>query len=91
MHTFHILLNLDKALAKAPIIMLIKWAQIFGQCHCAQPSDSMTSFKRNQYPNAVIGARYLNAVIWLVPDSNPTLMQQSDWCKQHTTLHANIE
>ena len=51
----------------------------------------MTSFKRNQYPNAVIGARYPNAVIWLVPDSNPTLMQQSDWCKQHTTLHANIE
>ena len=29
----------------------------------AWPPDSMTSFERRQYPNAVIGARYPNAVI----------------------------
>ena len=30
---------------------------------CAQPSNSMTSFARKQYPNVVIGARFPNAVI----------------------------
>ena len=30
---------------------------------CAQPPDSMTSFPRKQYPNAVIGERYPKTVI----------------------------
>ena len=30
---------------------------------CAQPPDSITSFARKQFPNAVIGARYPNAVM----------------------------
>ena len=38
---------------------------------CARPPNSMTSFTRKQYPNAVIGAIYPNAVIWLVWDTYP--------------------
>ena len=79
---------------------------------CTAPC-SMTLFTRKQYPNAVIGAIYSNAMIWLVRDTYPnaaiwlmrgtypnvaiwlvrdnTLIRRSDWCKQHTTLYANIE
>ena len=67
---------------------------------CAQPPNSMISVGRKQFPNAVIGARYPNAVIRLVRVTYPkvamrlvrdTQMRRSDWCEQHTTLHANID
>ena len=51
---------------------------------CARPPNSMTSFTRKQYPNAVIGAIYPNAVICLVRDN--TLMRKSDWCEIHTPM-----
>ena len=40
-------------------------------CLCAQPPNSMISFGRKQLPNAVIGARYPNAVIRLVRVTYP--------------------
>ena len=41
---------------------------------CAWPPSYMKSLARKQYPNAVIGTRYLNAVIWLVRDK-----KKSNW------------
>ena len=35
---------------------------------CAWPPSYMKSLARKQYSNALIGTRYLNAVIWLVRD-----------------------
>ena len=54
---------------------------------CAQPPDSMTSFTWKQYPNAVIGAWYANAVIWLVRHTHP---YAAIWSVRDTYPNATI-
>ena len=54
---------------------------------CAQPPDSMTSFTWKQYPNAVIGAWYANAVIWLVRHTYP---YAAIWLVRDTNPNATI-
>ena len=48
---------------------------------CARPSDSITSFTRKQYQNAVIGADI--QMLWCDWCGIHTLMRQSDWCEIH--------
>ena len=73
---------------------------LFDVILCVQPPDFISPFARKQLLNAVIGARYPNAMIWLVRDafmrkSNSceihTQMRRSDRCEQYTTLRANVD
>ena len=54
---------------------------------CAWSPDFITLFTRNQYRNAVIGARYPNAVIWLVRDTYPNA---AIWSVRDTYPNATI-
>ena len=72
MRTFHIPMNLDfsrrksckghnhNIYQKSPKFMV-------NVILCARPPNSMTSFTRKQYPNAVIGTIYPNAVTFHIP------------------------
>ena len=56
---------MDEAIDKATNHNTYQMSQTFmvDVILCAQPPDSITSFARKQFPNAVIGARYPNAVM----------------------------
>ena len=54
---------------------------------CAWPPSYMKSLARKQYPNAVIGTRYPNAVIWLVRDKNPNA---AIWLVRDTCTYPNV-
>ena len=69
MRTFYIPINLDlnwRGFCEMSTELLVNVIL------CAWPPDYMTSFTRKQYPNAVIGSRYL--MLWY------------DWCEIHTQM-----
>ena len=101
---------IDEALAKATTITLIKWAQNFW--HHLLENNTQTPWSVQDIQmlwydwceihtlNAVIGARYPNAVIWLMRDTYPnaaiwlvrdTYPNAAIWLVRYITLHANIE
>ena len=51
---------------------------------CTRPPDSITSFQRKQYLNAVIGTRHLKVMMSLVRHN--TLMRWCDQCEIQTLM-----